>query len=241
MDKTLKNIDVKAKRRKGRQKIDYTKPAYVYDTYEIYNLVTDYGLSFGKLNFRRFPSTDFHLLMGNFNNDLSINLDVRMNDYTFYRNYSPIDPMRMKTDARRSNSYIMNELRLARQSEVRLFTDFELRNEDQPHERSRSVADATIFFVTMPDQSERVTYRDRRIILHGMTEPADFYHPDYSQTPLPEEAPKDYRRTLYWNPNAFFGEDGTLTIRFFNNGSPTRIRGNAMGISRTGKPVFVSF
>ena len=81
----------------------------------------------------------------------------------------------------------------------------------------------------MPYDSKRYTYRDRRIILDGMYEPADFYHPDYSHKPLDAEI-KDYRRTLYWNPNAKLDADGRFTATFYNNSKPTRIKVTTAGI-----------
>jgi hypothetical protein len=226
MDRELSEVNVKARRRRGRYAIDYTKPAYVYDAYELYNLATDYGLSFGKLNFRRFPIQVSMLLLGNYNSNRFFNVEARMSDnlqtpYIFYRNYKPDDAI--NTTPFRSNYYVAKNLRMNRQNEIRLFTDFELRNEDKPKEQSVSTADVTLDFSLLPDDGLRYTYRDRRIILHGMYEPDDFYHPNYNQRPLPDTV-KDYRRTLYWNPNARLDADGHFTARFFNNGKTTRIK-----------------
>ena len=38
--------------------------------------------------------------------------------------------------------------------------------------------------------------------------------PDYSMTALPEE--KDYRRTLYWNPDVKTDSNGRANIEFYN-------------------------
>ena len=226
MDRQLSEVKVKARRRRGRHAIDYTKPAYVYDAYELYNLATDYGLSFGKLNFRRFPIQVSMLLLGNYNSNRFFNVEARMSDnlqapYTFYRNYKPDEAI--NTTAFRSNYAVYKNLHMNRQNEIRLFTDFELRNEDKPKEQARAVADITLDFSLLPDDGLRYTYRDRRIILHGMFESADFYHPDYSQRPLPGSV-KDHRRTLYWNPNARLDADGRFNVRFYNNGKTTRIK-----------------
>jgi len=70
-----------------------------------------------------------------------------------------------------------------------------------------------------------------------MYAPYEFYHPNYSQRPLPDSL-QDYRRTLYWNPNARLDEDGNFSCSFFNNGKQTRIRVAAMGLTQDGKPVF---
>ena len=228
MDTELQGVEVSARRRRGKRKIDYTKPAYVYDTYELYNLATDYGLSFGKLNFRLFPVQVSMLLLGNYGSYRNLNVDARMNDYLFYRNYSP-ESAETFASASRSEYAVFKDLVLKRQDKVRLFTDFELRNEDQYMPQSSTVADVTLDFVTLPNDTEQHTYRDRRIILHGITEPADFYSPDYSQRPLRDVA--DYRRTLYWNPNAKPQEDGTFRATFFTGSKPCRLKVDAAGIA----------
>ena len=69
-----------------------------------------------------------------------------------------------------------------------------------------------------------------------MTEPDDFYHPDYSRRQL-SDSPKDYRRTLYWNPNAQLDDAGRFTATFFNNAKQTRIKVTAAGLTTDGKPV----
>ena len=241
MDRELKEVSVKARRRRGRQAIDYSKPAYVYDTYELYNLATDYGLSFGKLNFRRFPLQVSMLLLGNYNSNRSFNVQARMSDnlqspYVFYRNYTP--DLTVNTDSYRSNNYVYNNLHMNRQDELRLFTDFELRNEDKPKEQATTVADVTLDFKLMPNEGMRYTYRDRRIILHGMYEPAEFYHRDYSQREV-GSAPTDYRRTLYWNPNARLDDEGHFTAKLYNNAKSTRIKVSAAGLSADGQPLAV--
>ena len=228
MDRTLKGIEVKTRRRRSLHDIDYSKPAYVYDAYELYNLATDYGLSYGKLNFRRFPMQVTMLLLGNYNSERSFNLDGRMNDNLFYRSYTPDDPFGVRTLQMQSNYAIAKDLQLKRQDKIRLFTDFELRNEDTPKEQALMLADVTLDFVTIPNDGMRHTYRDRRIILHGFDIPDEFYHPDYSQTPLPSDL-KDYRRTLYWNPNATTDADGRVSTTFYNNGKVTRIRVSTAG------------
>ena len=127
--------------------------------------------------------------------------------------------------------WVFENSKLNRQWEMRLFTDFELRNEDKHVEMQSTVADVTLDYVLMPDDTKRYTYRDRRIILDGMYMADDFYHPDYSRRPLPANL-QDHRRTLYWNPNARLDEEGRFTARFFNNGKPTRIKVTTAGITR---------
>lgn len=232
MDATLREVQVKAKRRRGRQAIDYSKPAYVFDAYDLYNLATDRGLSFGRFEPQKFPMQISMALLGNYNSERALQVMARLNDqelipYVFYRNY---DPGPTVMEQFRSDMWVYERLKLNRQDEIRLFTDFELRNEDKHVEMQSTVADVTLDYMLIPDDAKRYTYRDRRIILDGMYEPDDFYHPDYSHQTLPDDF-RDYRRTLYWNPNARLDEEGRFTASFYNNGKPTRIRISTAGIA----------
>ena len=231
MDQTLREVKVQSKLRRNRHAIDYSKPAYVYDTYDLYNLVTDRGLSFGRYDARKFPMQVCMALLGNYNSERSLLVDGRINDekltpYVFIRNY---DPGPTAFAQFRSDNWMYDNIKLNRQEEIRLYTDFELRNEDRPVTMQSAVADVTLDYILIPDDSKRYTYRDRRIILDGMYAPDDFYHPDYSRKPLPNEV-KDYRRTLYWNPNAKLDEKGCFTATFYNNGKHTRIKISTAGI-----------
>lgn len=60
----LQNVNVKGRRR-GRRAIDWNKPAYVRDAYDLYNDMTDYGLSFGMYDMRQFPMQVAKFLFGN--------------------------------------------------------------------------------------------------------------------------------------------------------------------------------
>ena len=171
-------------------------------------------------------------LLGNYNSDRALQVQARINDqdlrpYVFYRNY---DPGPTVTQPFRSNMWVNDRIQLKRQDKIRLFTDFELRNEDKRIEMQTSVADVTLDYMLYPDDGMRYTYRDRRIILDGMYEPNDFYHPDYSHSPLPDDL-RDYRRTLYWNPNARLDDEGRFTATFYNNSKSTRIKVSTAGIA----------
>ena len=96
--------------------------------------------------------------------------------------------------------------------------------------------DGVLDYVTLLNDATRPTFRDRWLILPGMYEPDDFYHPDYTNF-TPSSDVKDYRRTLYWNPNATLDENGQYHARFYNNGKTTRVKVSAAGITTTGKPI----
>jgi hypothetical protein len=88
-----------------------------------------------------------------------------------------------------------------------------------------------------PDGSQRVTYIDRRYILHGFAYQEDFYHPDYQRTP-PTEQTRDYRRTLYWNPELKLDANGRAHVRLFTGTRSASLNVNAAGQSADGSLLF---
>ena len=234
----LQNVNVRGHRR-GRRAIDWNKPAFVRDAYDLYNDLTDYGLSFGKFDMRQFPLQVAKFLFGNMGRPVHFNVDGRLDGKTYWRNYDSTGNMtsEMAEAARanentRSAAAVYNNLKLARLQDIRVFSDYEPRNEDSTMVVSQFVADATVEMVPIPDDGVQVVYRDRHIYLHGMNEAVSFYQPDYSERQPAE--PSDYRRTLYWNPNARSDEDGRFTTTFYNNSKETRIKMSAAGVTPDG-------
>ena len=70
-------------------------------------------------------------------------------------------------------------------------------------------------------------------ILDGFAAPAEFYSPNYSRYKLPE-GQKDYRRTLYWNPNLKLDEEGRARVTLYNNSRTTQIEVEAAGQAADG-------
>ena len=236
-DHTLDQVDVRARRR-GRRALDYSKPAYVIDAYDLYNLATDRGLSWGLVNMGSFPSTAAYTVYGNMGRYNKYNVRARLAEgsqldrpYTFYQNYQAVQ----ETVKNRAEGAIFNDLHLYRLQNFRFYTDYEPRNADSLYTESVNRDDITIIYETIPSSGKRMTYRDRRYILQGFAEPADFYSPDYSQA-LPN-APTDYRRTLYWNPNARPDANGRFSVTVYNNSHPTRVRVSVAGVAPDGKIV----
>jgi hypothetical protein len=74
----------------------------------------------------------------------------------------------------------------------------------------------------------------RKTRIQGFSYVSDFYHPDYSNADLPTL--KDYRRTLYWNPDVRTDSEGKATIRFFNNSTCNTLDVSAEGLTSSGIP-----
>ena len=235
----LGNINVKGRRR-GKRAVDWQKPAYVRNAYDLYNDLTDYGLSFGKFDMRQFPLQVAKFLFGNMGRlNRQFNVDGRLDGQTYWRNYNATGNMNAdiaeavrNRERTRAAAAIYRNLKLSRLQDIRVFSDYEPRKEDSTLVESAYTADATVEMVNIPYDGKQVVYRDRHIYLHGFNAPAQFYQPNYADRP--PAAPTDSRRTLYWNPNARSDEEGRFTATFYNNAKDTRIKLSAAGVTPDG-------
>jgi hypothetical protein len=168
------------------------------------------------------------------------NIDGRLENFTYWRNYSPLNRGAEEAEQaglfrpNRTAQSIYPHLLLSRLQDIRVFSDYEPRNPDSTMVDRELSAAATVEMVPIPYDGRQVVFRDRHIVFHGFNEPEDFYQPDYSQR-QPEDRPADYRRTLYWNPNAVTDEQGRFVATFYNNGKETRVRMSAAGVTTDGR------
>jgi len=66
----------------------------------------------------------------------------------------------------------------------------------------------------------------------GYAHVKEFYNPRYDKAMLPNE--KDYRRTIYWNPDVKTDKTGKATIGFFNNSTCKSINVSAETVTSNG-------
>ena len=114
-----------------------------------------------------------------------------------------------------------------------IYTDYEPRREGDKAYEGSNLPETYVVPYPFPDGSRYMTYRDRCLYLSGFALPAEFYSPDYSKQKLPEEK-KDYRRTLYWNPNLKLDGKGEATVTFYNNSRTTHLSIEAEGQASDG-------
>jgi hypothetical protein len=72
----------------------------------------------------------------------------------------------------------------------------------------------------------------RKTKLQGYSAVKEFFNPRYDYTPLPNE--KDYRRTLYWNPDVKTDANGKATVTFYNNSSCNNFNISAETVTENG-------
>ena len=233
----LAPVTVQTKRRRGLRGIDYSKPAFVRDIYQLYNDVTDYGLSFGVMRFLEFPRQAATFVYGNMGHTKKFNIRAMVNRTTFYRSYTvPEEQREREYDTFMTQSALFEQLSLKRMLNVRFYTDYDLRT-GEGFEFRTNTPNLTMEFEPVPDDGKRYTYRDRRYVFDGITYPEAFYHRSYEGN-IPQDE-KDYRRTLYWNPNAPLDASGHFSTSFYNNSRQTVLTVSAAGVSHEGM-IYVS-
>ena len=107
------------------------------------------------------------------------------------------------------------------------------------YNNSDTYPDCVAFYLPT-DSAQRIkiplVMGQRRSQIQGYSYSKDFVHPDYSSVPV-QDLPRDYRRTLYWNPNVTLDENGRAEIEFFNNSTCRHLSISAEGLSHDGKPL----
>ena len=228
----LSNVTVRGRYRKSLHAFDKEKPAIVMDMYDLYNMCADYGVVFNVPDMNYLPVQIAHTLFGNMNSNMQIRVRAEAAGHYCFINY--VNPTR---NFGRSISVgeFAELMDFRRIKDVRIYTDYDMRN-GVGKEENTSSPDVHIDYVYLPENGKRPTCRDRRYIYDGLAYPEEFYSPDYSSS-IPDE-PTDYRRTLYWNPNAKFDTDGNCLECFYGKSQGCRIKASACGISREGQIYF---
>ena len=239
----LDEITVGVKRaRLGR--FDPTKPAYVIDAYEAFNETSDAGFCPGVYyGGNRFVRDVSRTYIGDMNLSREYELVYRMdgkkqsNISTDTQNRTAIGgaaPGAMPVETFNISSTKKDKYNLLKNlGKVYIYTDYSPRREGNSLYDGEDIPTVEVDLHLIDDLgSQREATRDRRYLLPGFAVAEEFYQPDYSNKPLPEV--KDYRRTLYWNPNLKLDDAGKAEFRFFGNGKQTHLTVTAEGLASDG-------
>ncbi|MBR4778626.1 MAG: hypothetical protein IK011_01910 [Bacteroidaceae bacterium] len=85
------------------------------------------------------------------------------------------------------------------------------------------------------DEFKPRTKRSRETTFTGYTPVVEFYAPSYLKGPI--EGDKDYRRTIYWNPEVTTDASGHAKVSFYNNGYSRALTISAEGLTPDGIPI----
>lgn len=226
----LSDVVVKKGRRRGLRGFDWSRPVFSMDAYDLYNLATDRGTSFGMYEAGIFPAQAAIALFGDMGKYKRIKVRANVDDICYYKDYG-VD-VRLRNKRVISWSELDKMIQLKRLQSVKVYTDYNMRDGSYNDVDNLEQPDIVFTFETVADGNYRATYSIRRYILDGVNIPYKFYSPDYSNA-IPEK-PNDYRRTLYWNPNVQPGKDGEFEGSFFTGSRQSSLEVSACGLSKNG-------
>ena len=239
----LDEVTIGIKRaRLGR--FDPTKPAYVIDAYQAFNETCDAGFCPGVYyGYNRFARDISRTFIGDMNLSRDYVLELRIDgkkessmsaaeaSRTHIGGASmggmPVETFNISANTKQKYNLLKNL------GKVYLYTDYSPRREGNSLYDGEDIPVVTVDIHLIDDVgTHRATSRDRRYILPGYSAPEEFYQPDYSTKPLPTV--KDYRRTLYWNPDLQLDDSGKAEFRFYGNGKQTHLSVRAEGLAGDG-------
>ena len=228
-----------------------TLPALIVDAYEAYNQALDDGFLSGSQEY----------IVRTFVGDYGMNKPYNISEGYAIREIFGYDIVRRSLNditTNRDSAYLYQNLRsikpfdnqgrlvmnisqeelskyynLSNVDKYVLYTDYQPRLSGSGRYYGANLPKTSIATYVFPDDSHRAFYKSRHYVLPGFSYVHTFYNPDYSKRKL-DEKPKDYRRTLYWNPFLVLDKDGHVDVKFWNNGSQHKIPVEAQGTSSDG-------
>ena len=234
-------------KRSRLNKFDPTKPAYVVDAYEAFNETCDAGFCPGVYyGYNRFVRDISRTYIGDMNLSRDYDLQLRlagssvsnMSVNKWERSDTGIEivggerisvDQSFKVTANEREKYNL----LKNLGKVYVYTDYSPRREGNSLYDGEDIPEVIVDLHLIDNlDTQRATSRDRRYVLPGFSAPEEFYQPDYSNKPLPNV--KDYRRTLYWNPDLQLDQDGKAEFSFYGNGKQTHLSVRAEGLASDG-------
>lgn len=208
---SLKGVTVKAKR-VNRNKFDYSNPNYRMSAKEELDKIQDITL-------------------------------VRDPDFSTLVRFACIRRGFSGVTVRVVNDFFRGSIRAEKQSiadldSIYIYTDLANRKRYSTPEElaSQYIPDVV---VKLKSYKRDVTsakdkgYRETK--LQGYSYVSEFYSPNYKNNALPEK--KDFRRTLYWNPDVKTDSNGKAQVSFYNNSTCKHINISAETVTKEGVPV----
>lgn len=230
-------------RHNGRRRFGSWKPAFVIDAYEAFNATCDAGFTPGYFPGRgRFGLDVARTYIGDMKTDTRYDVGYRFDGKAIS---GRTEMRRRKEDTGIPSGGIpeaysnISDIALDKYnylwnlSDVVVYTDYSPRNDQKGKYKGSDLPSVTIDLRLLKDGEERSYQKNRRWKMKGFSVPDEFYSPDYSRQPLPQE---DHRRTLYWNPNVKLDANGRATINLYNNSSSSILQISAEGWTSDGTP-----
>jgi len=209
----LREVTVKA-RKKTRYRFNYSIPNLCLNYQNQIDFQIDNGEYYMMLNTLNIPSILINLLRrGLIGGDISL----RLNNYDLFK----------------SSFSESGSLSPERIESILIYVDQESRKYSTEFESD--IPESLVSFNTYGNEYSRQANESglRFTTMQGFSFSKDFYSPSYVNKLLPDT--KDFRRTLYWNPDVCTDSSGSATVHFYNNSNCKSIKICAETVTKTGE------
>ena len=204
----MKEVTIRSQRN-GIRYINLKKPLYVLDAYEAGNTAMDAGLTshlYGTTPMAYGIIRNYIGDMGSYRQyTTALYYDTILVEV---RNHAERQRFWRNTMIQPTDRYRYEHLQYI--DKIYLYSDYSPRREGDKQFTQDNQPSVEISLHRYPNWEERITYRNRRYLLHGFAYQEDFYHPDYKRNP-PKAGQKDHRRTqIKVEANGMTSEGGFL-------------------------------
>ena len=218
LGENMREVTVRS-RHGGLRRFDASKPAFVLDAYDAFNATIDAGFNIGWFG-RDFSDNIAQTYIGDMNMYRHYGVETRYDSISISRDWSPFT---------KHQYHLLSNL-----DKVYIYTDYAPRYEGSERYSQSDQPNVTVNLIKFPEGVTRYHYVNRRVLLQGFTYPDEYYHVDYSNRRPSVDEVKDYRRTLYWNPDLKLDENGRAEVTLYNNARRTSVETSVAGQTSDG-------
>jgi len=228
-EQALPEVTVTAKKHK-RKKIDFSHPYLCLNFQDVIDQDIDMDNYDNDYNYEMYcserivsPEIAFMQIVG----DMGQTIDLYNHRLGYYKRDKP------EFGPRRPSDYAL----LPDKAEtITIYADMETR-EYYKNVRTGSIPETVLSYNSYKNGYSRPKNgtHERITTLQGYSYVKDFYSPTYDHASLPKE--KDFRRTLYWNPDIKTDSAGKASVHFYNNSTCKAMKISAETLTKGGIPV----
>ena len=232
---SLPEVTVMAKKRK-RNKIDFSRPNLCLNYQDIIDMEIDMEIDdVNYFDFDTYCSKQIYLPVEAYAQIVGVmGLTLTLHDYI---NLESREMRSMNADKNPYSHATRALLDPKKIETITIYQDMETRARYKDS-RTLSVPETVVSLNSYKNNGHNLPQNgphERYTTMQGYSYIKEFYSPAYDHADLPKE--KDFRRTLYWNPDVKTDSTGKASVHFYNNSTCKTMKISAETMTKGGVPV----